>query len=265
MLFAVSTCAEPEEASAILHIFTAHDIRRALQTTPSDQSSGRLELPLEQWSRKYSALNPIVPRIFAFEFRSNDHTGSGHVVFRVSGAGEGPQFYWNVGQVRWSIEKSENEVRLGLLRFCDSLINNINIGGSSPSMRNRAMNWSSLCKIPAHHLHLSSSRRQRSVEQFTLTSLKTRCLGSCSLLLGVLICRSYPRLNLLFRCFHVLRPLVQPVEGVEIVEQCFPILLPEDLREKYINGATICDVHFHEEEGSLLIGTMSEVWAMYYV
>jgi hypothetical protein len=66
-------------------------------------------------------------------------------------------------------------------------------------------------------------------------------------------------------CFHVLRPLVRPVDGVEIIEQCFPILLPEDLREKYVKGATICDVHFNEEEGSLLVGTMSEVWAMYYV
>ena len=80
--------------------------------------------------------------------------------------------------------------------------------------------------------------------------------------LGMSICRSHTRL---ISCFHVLRPLIRPVDGVEIIEQCFPILLPEELREKYVNGATICDVHLNEEEGSLLVGTMNEVWTMYYV
>jgi hypothetical protein len=56
---------------------------------------------------------------------------------------------------------------------------------------------------------------------------------------------------------------VKLVDGVEIVGQCFPILLPEDLREKHVKGATICDVYFNEEEGPWLVGTMSEVWAMY--
>lgn len=109
MLFTVSTSAESEEASAVLHIFAAHDIRKALQTTPSNGNE-KLELPPEQWSRKYSALHPLVPRLFNFEFRSNEHTRSGHVVFRASGAGDGPNFYWNVGQVRWSIEEGEDEV-----------------------------------------------------------------------------------------------------------------------------------------------------------
>ena len=176
MLFTVSTSAEPEEASAVLHIFAAHDIRRVLQTTPSDEN-GKLELPPEQWSRKYSALHPLAPRLFNFEFRSNEHTLSGHVVFRASGAGEGPNFYWNVGQVRWSIEKSENEVRPGFLRFCLRFCDSV-IRPSSPSMRNRAMSWSSSRKILAPHPHPSSSRRQRSVEQSTLTSLRTHYPGS---------------------------------------------------------------------------------------
>ena len=120
MLFTVSTCTEPEEASAVLHIFSTDDIRKVLQTTPREPNE-KLELPPERWSRKYSALHPIVPRVFSFEFRSNEHTRSGHVVFRASGAGEGPQFYWNVGQVRWSIEKRKDEVRLVFLCFYDSL------------------------------------------------------------------------------------------------------------------------------------------------
>lgn len=176
MLFTVSACAEPEEASAVLHIFTAHDIRKVLQSAPGDQN-GKLELPPEQWSRKYSALHPIVPRVFNFEFRSSEHTRSGHVVFRASGSGEGPQYYWNVGQVRWSIEKSENEVLLVSLCLCGSLT-----GSSSPSKWNHVMNWSLLRKIPVLLLHPSSSRRRRSVEQFTLTNLRTRFLGSSSLL-----------------------------------------------------------------------------------
>ena len=116
MLFTVSTCVDTVETSAVLHIFAADDIRKVLQATPRE-SNEKLELPPERWSRKYSALHPIVPRVFTFEFRSNEHTRSGHVVFRASGAGEGPQFYWNVGQVRWSIEKREDEVRLVYMCF----------------------------------------------------------------------------------------------------------------------------------------------------
>jgi hypothetical protein len=156
---------------------------------PPREQNEKLELPPEQWSRKYSALHPIVPRVFNFEFRSNEHTRSGHVVFRASGAGEGPQFYWNVGQVRWSIERRENEVRfLVFLCFCDSLT-----GSSSPSMRNRAMNWSSSRKILVLLLHPSSSRRRRSVERSTLTSSRTRYPGSVHVSSGMSICRSSHR------------------------------------------------------------------------
>jgi len=178
MLFTVSTCAEPGDASAVLHIFAAHDIRKVLQTTPREQDK-KLALPPEQWSRKYSALQPIVPRVFTFEFQSNEHTRSGHIVFRASGAGEGPQFYWNVGQVRWTIEKREDEVRLVFPCFYDSLT-----GSSAPSMRNRAMNWSSSPRTQVLLLHPLSSKRQRSVGQFSLTSSRTRCLGPYTLLLG---------------------------------------------------------------------------------
>ena len=116
MLFTVSTCIDGEETSAVLHIFAADDIRQVLQSTPSEPNE-KLELPPERWSRKYSALHPIVPRVFTFDFRSNEHTRSGHVVFRASGAGDEPQIYWNVGQVRWSIEKREDKVRLVFMCF----------------------------------------------------------------------------------------------------------------------------------------------------
>ena len=176
MLFTVSTCVEPEEVSAVLHIFAADDIRKVLQTTPREPNE-KLELPPERWSRKYSALHPIVPRVFTFEFRSNEHTRSGHVVFRASWAGEGPQFYWNVGQVRWSIEKHEDKVRLVFMCSSGSLT-----GSSSPSMRNRAMNWSSSRRTPVLLLRPLSSRRQRSVGRFTLTSSRIRYLGPYALL-----------------------------------------------------------------------------------
>jgi hypothetical protein len=45
-----------------------------------------------------------------------------HVVFRASDGGKGPQLYWNVGQMRWSIEKNDNEARLVFLCSCRSLI-----------------------------------------------------------------------------------------------------------------------------------------------
>jgi hypothetical protein len=176
MLFTVSICEEPEEASAVLHIYAADDIRKVLQTAPREPNE-KLELPPERWSRKYNALHPIVPRVFTFEFRSNEHTRSGHLVFRAAGADEGPQFYWNVGQVRWSIEECGDEVRLVFPKFYDMLT-----GGSSPSMWNRVMNWSLSRKTLVLLLHLLSSRRQRSAGRFTLTSSRTRCLGTYTFL-----------------------------------------------------------------------------------
>ena len=284
MLFTVSVHAEPEAASAVLHIFTAPDIRNVLQAAGADadgdgDGDGKrvLALPPEQWSRKYRALHPLVPRLFSFEFRSNAHTRGGHIVFRASGAGEGPEFYWTLGQVRWSIETSgnenENEVSRGigspaLLAVAHSLTRSSQFAVKAESCYELVI-VSRDSGAPPTPVKLQNAEERGAihVDKFkdslpgfvpSLPSL--RASYHFALALAPSVSHSVVK-----RCFHVLRPLVQPVDGAEIVEQCFPILLPTGLRKEYINGATICDVHFDEEDGCLLVGTMSEVWAMYYV